>query len=74
MNAVRALAVLGSLPFTETPSPSVTIKAVHITELRTALDAALGPLGRGTGGYTDAALTGVAVKAVHFQEIRNRVK
>jgi len=74
VNAVRALAVLGSLPFTETPSPSVTIKAVHITELRTALDAALGPLGRGTGGYTDAALTGVAVKAIHFQEIRNRVK
>jgi len=50
------------------------IKAVHVTELRTQLDAALGPLGLPTGGYTDAGLNGVLVKAVHFQELRDRVQ
>jgi hypothetical protein len=52
----------------------VVVKAVHIEELRSQLDAAMGPLGLTTGGYTDGALTGVVIKAVHFQQLRDRVK
>jgi hypothetical protein len=52
----------------------VLVKAVHITELRSQLDAAMTGLGLTTGGWTDGGLSGVAIKAIHFQEIRNRVK
>jgi hypothetical protein len=74
VNAVRALAGLAAVTFTD-PTPSgVVVKAIHITELRSALDPALSALGLPSGGWTDASLTGVVIKAVHFQEIRNRVK
>jgi len=75
VNAVRQLVTgLGNATFSD-PNPSgVVIRAADILELRNALDAALGPLGRGTGGYTDSSLSGVPVKAVHFQQIRDRVK
>jgi Calcineurin-like phosphoesterase/Purple acid Phosphatase, N-terminal domain/Fibronectin type III domain len=70
VNAVRALA--GLSPFTFVDSPIV--QSVHIQQLRTALDHALGVLGRPTGGYTDTIGSGVPIRAVHFREIANRVQ
>lgn len=74
VNAVRALAGLATLNFTDTIAKGVIVKAYHITEPRSALDAARAALGLSTGGYTNPSLTGVVIKAIHIQELRNRVK
>jgi len=50
------------------------IKAVHITELRAALNAVYTKLGRTLPSYTDPTLTaGTSSKAAHVQELRNAV-
>jgi hypothetical protein len=74
VNAVRALAGLGSFTFTDSAASGTTIRAVHLTDLRTALDQGRGLLGFTTGGYTDAAPLGVLIKAVNMQELRNRIE
>jgi hypothetical protein len=74
VNAVRALAGLGSFIFTDSAASGTTIRAVHLTDLRTALDQGRGLLGFTTGGYTDAAPLGVLIKAVNMQELRNRIE
>ena len=71
---MRAQDGLGAGAYTDSASPGVPIKAIHINELRTQLDAAMGPLGFQTGNWTDTISSGVPIIAVHFQEIRNRVK
>jgi len=65
---------LGAAAFTDAAVANLKIKAVHFTELRTALDAARTALGLSTGGYTDAALTNVKVKVIHTEELRDRVE
>jgi hypothetical protein len=74
VNAVRVLAGIGTVGFTDSAVAGTPIKAVHVTELRTAVDAARSALSLSTGGYTDAALAGVRIKAVHFSELRARVQ
>ena len=51
------------------------VKAVHITELRTALDAVYTKLGRALPAYTDPTIVpGQTVsKAAHVQELRTAV-
>jgi hypothetical protein len=59
--------------FTEDPliAASTTVKAVHVTELRLAVNAMRATAGLGAAAFTDPGLTsGVAVKAVHIQELR----
>ena len=73
VDAVRQLSALTPAGFADT-SVGVIVQAAHVTEIRTALDAALSQLGFPSGGYTDSSLTGVAIKAMHIQELRNRVK
>jgi hypothetical protein len=73
---VRAAANLSAATWTD---PTVTagttpVKAVHVTELRSNLDAALTALGVSTSAYTDPSLTGIAIKKVHVDEVRQRVK
>jgi hypothetical protein len=75
VNAVRALAGLGSVSFTDpTLSSAIFIKAAHVTDLRVALDPARAGLGLPTMSYTDSPLAGVAVKATHLQELRSGVR
>jgi hypothetical protein len=75
VNAVRAAANLSAATSTDpTLTTSATIKAVLVTELRTALDAALTALGISTSAYTNPSLTGIVIKKVHVDEVRHRVK
>src|SRR5207253_6193470 len=74
VNAVRHLAGLDPVVFTDAASAGVVVRSLHITEMRSALDEALGPLDRTVSGYTDTSLTGIVIKAVHFQEIRDRLE
>jgi len=62
-----------TIMFTDDPLvPGETpIKAVHLTELRTAVNAVRKSAGLATVGWTDSSLVGVAVKAVHITELRN---
>ena len=47
------------------------IKALHITEMRQAVNAIRAAAGIGAMTFTDSSLSGVVVKAVHFQELRD---
>lgn len=49
------------------------IKAVHLAELRTAVNAVRALAGLAAGTYTDAATPGVVVKAVHINELRTQL-
>jgi hypothetical protein len=61
-------------PFTDDPlvQGSTPVKVVHITELRTRIDAARGAHGLGAFPFTDPTLTqgSTPVKAVHIAELR----
>lgn len=72
-NAVRALASLGAMTWSE-PSPQI-VRTSHLTELRTGIAAARASLGLPAVSYTDASLSaGMTVKAVHFEQLRNAMR
>jgi hypothetical protein len=59
--------------FTDDPlvAGSTVIKAVHLAELRTAVNAVRALAGMGAASFTDPATPGVVVKAVHINELRS---
>lgn len=58
--------------FTDDPLTSgVVIKAVHLAELRTAVNAVRVLAGLSANSWTDSATKGVIVKAIHITELRN---
>jgi hypothetical protein len=62
-----------TIVFTDDPAVASTtvVKAIHITELRQAVNAMRTAAGLGASSFTDPTLTGgVLVKAVHLQELR----
>jgi len=61
--------------FTDDPliARSIVIKALHLAELRTAVNAMRSLAGVGTVSFTDAASRGVIVKAVHVLELRSNL-
>ncbi|HEX9493211.1 MAG TPA: IPT/TIG domain-containing protein, partial [Thermoanaerobaculia bacterium] len=61
--------------FTDDPivSGSTAVKAVHLSELRSATDAVRGLAGKPAGVYTDSASAGMTVKAMHVTEIRTQL-
>lgn len=52
--------------------PGVTvIRAVHLTQLRQAVNAVRAAAGLSAVSWTDSSPTGVVIKAVHIEELRN---
>jgi hypothetical protein len=61
-----------TIVFTDDPLvPGDTIKAVHLTELRTAVNAVRAAAGLAPAGWTDSNPLGKTVRAVHIMELRN---
>jgi fibronectin type 3 domain-containing protein len=57
--------------FTDDPlTTSTPVKAVHLAEIRTAINAVRAAAALGPASWTDAAVPGVRVKAVHITEMR----
>ena len=74
-HAVRALTPLGSATFTDPAPTGVRIKALHINELRTAIDAARSNLSLAALTYGETITAGVTTpKTVHMTELRDGVK
>jgi len=72
VNTLRAAAGLNQYPFTDATLIGKPIKAVHLTELRTALAEARTALGLPAVSYTQPTLTPhvTAVKRADVQEIK----
>ena len=69
MNAMRVAAGLSPMTFTDSSLSNVKVKAVHVIELRTSLNAARSAIGVGTIVFVDPTLT--VIKAVHLQQLRD---
>ena len=56
--------------------PGITpIKAIHLTELRTALNGAYLAVGRTRPTYTDPTVrAGLIIKGIHLSELRSSVR
>jgi serine protease len=76
INAVRALAGLAPMTFTDGSLAGMVIRALHLQEMRGALSEARVVLGFPAPAYTDPVLTSgvTAVKAAHILELRGLVK
>jgi hypothetical protein len=69
---LHGLLAAGSLAFVPLGVP---IKAVHVTELRAALDAARAPLGLPAMTYANTLVIGISpVRAADFAELRTGTK
>jgi hypothetical protein len=64
--------VATTIVFTDDPllSGATVVKAVHVTQLRQAIDAMRAAASLSAGSYSDASLTGIAVKKTHIDELR----
>lgn len=77
VNAYRAAAALGPMPFTDDPlSEGTPIRADHISELRDALDDARALLGMAALMYADDPLLQATtlIKAIHAEQLRLGVR
>ncbi|HET7437455.1 MAG TPA: FG-GAP-like repeat-containing protein [Thermoanaerobaculia bacterium] len=63
-----------TVAFTDDPLTSSNVpRAVHITELRSAVNLIRLAAGLSSYSFTDSNLTGLAVKAVHVQQLRDAI-
>jgi chitodextrinase len=63
-----------TISFTDSAlSAGMDIKAAHVTELRTAVNAVRAAAGLTAASWTDSSLTGVDVKATHINELRSNL-
>lgn len=82
VDAIRAAAKLPAVNWTNNVSTAaglvgVNVRAVHVEELRSNLDEALGRLGVSVSGYADPAppgLSGLPIRKIHIDQLRERVK
>ena len=74
INAVRALANQGAGTFTDAAVPGLPVKAVHILELRTQFDSAMGVLFGTNSSWATTPVVGGKITFVEFQQLRDRLK
>jgi hypothetical protein len=77
VNSVRAVAGLGPVAFTApAPATSVSVRRVHLLDLRAGLDDARLALGLTALTYTDSTITAgsTKIKAAHIDELRNGIR
>lgn len=75
VNAVRTTAGLTTVDGTNSPVAGLTIRAAHVSELRSNLDQALAAMQFGSPPYKDSPLAaGITVKKVHIEELRQGVR
>ena len=62
-----------TVPLTDDPIVAgvTVIKAVHLTELRTAINSVRAAASMSAATFTDASLTGLIIQSVHVQELRS---
>jgi hypothetical protein len=72
-NLFRTVAGLAAISFTApVPSAGVTVRGIHVLNLRAGIDQARAALAMPALTYTDPTLT--TIKAVHIQELRTALK
>ncbi len=61
-----------TMTFTDDPvlAAVTPVKAIHIMELRQAVDAVRASAGLTAASWTDTSLAGIVIKAIHIQELR----
>ena len=76
INAARVIRGLATYAWSEAVTTSTSIKAQHVTEMRTALAAAFAAEpSLSTPTYTDPSLNaGAVIKGVHFTQLRTNVE
>jgi hypothetical protein len=63
-----------TIAYTDDPlAPGNEIRALHVTQLRQAIDAVRAAAQKAPGSWTDPTLTGIEVKAVHMTEMRSQL-
>jgi hypothetical protein len=62
-----------TIVFTDDPlvAGTTVVKAVHVTELRSAVNAVRAAAALSAASWTDSSLTSVEIKAVHISELRS---
>jgi hypothetical protein len=63
-----------TLTFTDTSLTGVVVKAVHLSQLRTAVNAVRALAGLTASSFTDSATPGTTVNEVHVTELRSAVE
>ncbi len=72
VSASSAPILVTTILFTDAITARVTrIKAVHVSELRTAVNAVRALAGLSSYNFTDANLTGLRIRVVHIAELRS---
>jgi hypothetical protein len=73
-NAVRSLAGLGGIAFTNAPSAGGIVRASHVTDLRAGITAARSVLFLSPPSFTRTVTSGVSVLATDFTEARSALQ
>ncbi len=74
MSAYSAPDLATTVIFTDSPLVAgTTVQALHLSELRTAVDAVRALAGLAAAGFTEPAIAGTTIKAVHLTELRSAI-